>query len=86
MTTNSTSTTGPLPALCDVARQHLQAHLAELGENEARNIRRLMLDEVERPVLELMLHHTHGNQSKAAIALGISRTTLRAKLKHHGLA
>jgi Fis family transcriptional regulator len=49
------------------------------------NIYRLVLDEVERPLLELMMRYTHGNQSKAAQCMGINRATLRTKLKRHNL-
>ena len=36
-------------------------------------------------ILEVALKHTKGNQLQAAMLLGISRTTLRAKLKSLGL-
>jgi len=31
------------------------------------------------------MHQTRGNQSKAAIVLGLNRGTLRTKLKQYGL-
>ena len=40
-----------------------------------------MLAEVERPLLESVMTHARGNQSHAAEYLGISRSTLRKKLK-----
>lgn len=44
----------------------------------------LVLAEVEQPLLESVLEHCRGNQTKAAQLLGINRGTLRKKLKQHG--
>ena len=40
---------------------------------------------VDRAVLDLILRHTGGNQVTASQLLGISRTTLRAKMHALGL-
>lgn len=49
------------------------------------NIYQKVLDEVERPMLEIVMRWAYGNQTKAASALGINRSTLRGKLKRHNL-
>lgn len=46
----------------------------------------LVLAEVEKPLLEKVMLEARGNQSKASVWLGISRSTLRKKLAEHGLA
>ena len=46
---------------------------------------KLVLDEVELPLLEATMNFVNQNQSKASQILGINRTTLRTKLKKHGL-
>ena len=49
------------------------------------NVYRTVVDEVERPMLSRMMMYCRGNQSHAAICLGINRATLRTKLKRHNL-
>lgn len=46
----------------------------------------LVLNEIEKPLLEAALKHSGYNQTKAAKALGLSRSTLRKKLEHYGLS
>ena len=45
----------------------------------------LVMSEVEAPLLETVLAHANGNQSRAATMLGINRATLRKKLKRYKL-
>jgi two-component system nitrogen regulation response regulator GlnG len=40
----------------------------------------LVIERVERPLIELTLKRTRGNQIRAAQMLGINRNTLRKKL------
>ncbi len=42
--------------------------------------------QVESALLSTVLEHTNGNQSSAASILGISRTTLRKKMKTYELS
>ena len=44
-----------------------------------------VLAEVEKPLLEKVLTYTNYNQSQASDILGMSRTTLRKKLKQYSL-
>ena len=50
-----------------------------------KNVYDLMLSCIEEPLFKAILNRTRGNQSKAAILLGISRGTLRKKLKRYDL-
>jgi two-component system nitrogen regulation response regulator GlnG len=65
----------------DVGR--LVETLCRAGENE---IYRKVAAAVERVVIETVLRNVKGNQVQASELLGISRTTLRAKLRSMGLA
>lgn len=71
--------------LSETVAEITRAHLNSLGDEDATNLYRQIIDQVEKPLLEVMMERTHGNQSRAAICLGINRATLRSKLKRHGL-
>ena len=58
-------------------------YLEELGGFYAGDMHRLVIEEVERPLLEQVLAHVAGNQTQAAGILGINRATLRKKLRHY---
>jgi two-component system nitrogen regulation response regulator GlnG len=77
---HSANASGPAPE----ASPRL-AGLAEFTEELLRagepDIYRRIGQEVDRVVLEAVLRHVNGNQVKASELLGISRTTLRAKLR-----
>jgi Fis family transcriptional regulator len=44
-----------------------------------------MIRFVEKPLLDVVMKHAEGNQSKAAAWLGLNRNTLRKKLGEHKL-
>ena len=54
--------------------------LDSLGENDADNLHRQLIETVERPMLSTVLKFTEGNQIRAAALLGINRNTLRKKI------
>ena len=72
----------PLPLHMQV-RAALENYFYALEGEAPVNLYKLVLGEVEPPLLETVLRYTHGNQTKAAEILGINRTTLRKKLKHY---
>ncbi|MGG4604666.1 Fis family transcriptional regulator [Alcaligenaceae bacterium 429] len=76
------STTNPLE---QSVRDRLERYFADLGESEPRDMLAMVISCVERPVLQVALERTQGNQSKAAEMLGITRSTLRKKLQSHNL-
>ncbi|ROO25083.1 Fis family transcriptional regulator [Salinisphaera orenii MK-B5] len=46
----------------------------------------MVLEQVEKPLLERVLEYSRGNQSRAAEMLGINRGTLRKKLRAYDIA
>ena len=69
--------------LRECVRDSLDHYLAQLKGHPVTDLYELVMNQVEVPLLETVLRHTHGNQSKAAQVLGISRGTLRKKLQHY---
>jgi two-component system nitrogen regulation response regulator GlnG len=65
-----------LPAGFDPA-----AHLLQLLHAGETDVYRKVCEATDRVILEAILRHTKGNQVQASELLGISRTTLRAKLR-----
>lgn len=63
----------------------LDSYFKNLDGHEPSNLYQLILEEVEKPLLERVLEHTNSNQTKTATILGISRGTLRKKLKQYHL-
>ncbi|MCK5725672.1 MAG: Fis family transcriptional regulator [Thiotrichaceae bacterium] len=49
------------------------------------DIYRRIIEEIEQTLFTSTMKYTFGNQSKAALYLGINRATLRTKLKRHDL-
>ena len=58
---------------------------AALQGGERSDLYREILESVERPLLEVVLTHTGGNQLRAAALLGINRNTLRKKIGELGV-
>lgn len=66
-------------------RDSLERYFADLGDSQPRDVLAMVINYVERPVLQIALEKTNGNQSKAAEILGITRSTLRKKLQAHNI-
>ena len=60
-------------------------YFKDLRGSEPRGVHDMMIATVERPMLEVVMRHAQGNQSRAAEWLGINRNTLRRKLLEHKL-
>jgi Fis family transcriptional regulator, factor for inversion stimulation protein len=65
----------------DVVKQYL----VDMDTTPPDNLYQVIIAEVERPLIQAVLEHTGGNQSRAADMLGITRTTLRNRIQRYGL-
>ena len=66
-------------------RISLEGYLRDLGGTEPGGMYNMVVNVVEKPLLEIVMHHADHNQSKAAQWLGLNRNTLRKKLLEHKL-
>jgi Fis family transcriptional regulator, factor for inversion stimulation protein len=69
----------------DCIRDSLEQYFKDLRGTEPQSVYDMVVGAVERPMLEVVMRHAEGNQSKAAEWLGINRNTLRRKLLDHKL-
>ena len=66
--------------------KHLRAYFAAHEEElPAAGLYGRVIQEVEAPLLSLVMKACNGNQLRAADVLGLNRNTLRKKLRDHGL-
>ena len=76
----------PLPndydslSLEEAVRGKLEDYFRRTRGVEVENLYAVIMERVERPLIELSLQATRGNQIRAAQLLGINRNTLRKKL------
>jgi two-component system, NtrC family, response regulator AtoC len=77
----------------EIRPEHLTPELRQAAAPRARerlvppvDEQGLVLDDVERKLIAEAMERASGNQSKAARLLGVSRDTLRYRLKKHGMA
>lgn len=71
--------------LSDHVRMSLQRYFAQLDGHEATDLYAMVISEVEKPLIETVLEQCGHNQSKAAMVLGVSRSTLRKKMLQYGI-
>lgn len=73
---------GPIRAC---VRDALADYFQQLDGHGCAGLYKMVLTEVEVPLLEAVMRECSGNQTRAAEMLGINRGTLRKKLEHYGL-
>ena len=73
-------------AIAEAVEKSLNEYFHHLDGEAPDDIYRMVIDNVEKSLLENVMQRTEGNQTQAADMLGINRTTLRSKLKAHRLA
>jgi len=71
--------------LAACVRRVLVDYFKDLDGEAPAGIYDMVVNCVEKPVLDLVLDQAEGNQSRAAAWLGINRNTLRKKMQQHGI-
>jgi Fis family transcriptional regulator len=70
----------------ECVRSSLEGYFKDLrGTDPDGSMYDMMVRVVEKPLLEVVMHHAAQNQSRAAEWLGLNRNTLRKKLLEHKL-
>lgn len=72
-------------SLEEMVRSKLTAFLRRVDGYPLSGLYGDVISRVEKPMLELVMKSTGGNQLKAAEILGVNRNTLRRKLTEHGM-
>lgn len=69
--------------LSESVRESLESYFETLDGHDTSNLYELFLQQVEKPLLEVVLNKTNGNISRASELLGMNRATLRNRLKKY---
>lgn len=69
--------------LSDFTEDALNSYFKNLNGHKPANIYKLVMGEVEPPLLASVMEYSNGNQTLASEILGINRATLRKKLKQY---
>ncbi|SFM73752.1 Fis family transcriptional regulator [Variovorax sp. OV329] len=69
----------------DCVRSSLEGYFRDLRGTEPDGMYDMLVNVVEKPLLDVVMSRAEGNQSKAAQWLGLNRNTLRKKLVEHKL-
>ncbi len=63
----------------------MEIYFKDMEGHTPSELYRMVINEVEKPLLESVMKQVRGNQSRAAEMLGLNRSTLRKKLQLHNL-
>ncbi|NOX09960.1 MAG: DNA-binding transcriptional regulator Fis [Gammaproteobacteria bacterium] len=64
----------------------LDRYFQDMEGHEVVDVYDMVRGEVEQAMLEVVMNYTQGNQTRAADVLGMSRATLRKKLRVYDVA
>ena len=64
-------------------QEAIRRYLEDMGHSQPECLYRIMMAQVEPPLIEEVLRYTQGNQSRTAKILGMTRNTLRTKINRY---
>lgn len=70
-------------SLQEVITSHVSRYIAEMEGQNIVDLYDIVIEQVEIPLFKTAIEYCKYNQSRAAKVLGVSRGTLRSKLKKH---
>ncbi len=71
--------------LSSCVRRVMRQYFHDLDGETPSHVYDMVLMNIEKPMIEVVLSHCAGNQTKAADLLGLNRNTLRKKMQQHGI-
>ena len=71
--------------LSSTVRKVMRQYFKDLDGEKCSGIYDMVVQAVEKPMLEVVMNQAQGNQTRAAQLLGLNRNTLRKKLKQHDI-
>ena len=72
-------------SLSDQVTLMLNTYFNTLAEQNATDVYDMVIQQVEKPMIEFVLQQTDNNQTHAANILGINRNTLKKKMQKYNL-
>lgn len=84
-TTKKNKQTNKANGLSDNVREAMEKYFEDMDGHPPSDLYELFLSQVEKPLFEIVMHHTRGNMSRASELLGLNRGTLRNRLVKYGL-
>lgn len=72
-------------SLSDQVTKTLEAYFDTLQEESTSDLYEMVIQQVEKPMIEFVLNNTNNNQTQTAQILGINRNTLRKKMQKYQL-
>ncbi len=83
MIPNYNDTAEKYASITDSVTELVRNYFAELKGTDPVDLYEIVLEEIETPLFKAVMEHCKYNQSRAAQILGVSRGTLRTKLRRY---
>ena len=75
----------PTVSLSEQVTRTLEVYFDTLQEQTTSDLYEMVIQQIEKPMLEFVLTKTDNNQTQTALILGINRNTLRKKMQKYQL-